>query len=94
MTNQNGDQIVVINCGKCATPYRVHGPALMRVSTPALSQATLFPSWSVDERMCPKCKTVNAPVLGDLQILWVPMEAKEPNRIVPATMLPPRIPIK
>ncbi len=88
MSQGNGNELVAIACGKCGTRYRVHAPGMMRMNSAACSQALLFPTWSVDERICPGCGTLNAPAIGNVQLVWVPMEAKEPSRIIPATAMP------
>lgn len=67
---------VEVKCGKCGNTYRVHAPLMMMQVNPAFTQVLIIPSWSIDERICPFCKTMNAPMIGQPKIGWTALEKK------------------
>jgi hypothetical protein len=81
---------VEITCGKCQNKYSVHAPILVPNNTPFISQLSLIPSWSVEERRCPECRAVNGPALmPEAKYTWVAFEVPEESRIiVPSAQLP------
>ena len=93
---------VQIKCPKCGTDNRLHTPVIVRSDNGVLSQVTLVPAWSPQERVCPGCKSIIAPMLlPEVRYQWVAMEPaampveEEPSRIVRLGMqLPREIPRK
>ena len=75
---------VEINCAKGQTPMRVHPPIATRSDNSVCSSFIIVPSWSIDERICPSCGMMNAPVIApQVSYGWAAFEApKEIPRIV------------
>jgi hypothetical protein len=81
-----------IKCARCGTDMQIHQPYLLRTDNGFVSQITLIPSWSVDERICPACGSINSPILPqELALGWAAFEAPkqlEQNRIIKPGALP------
>jgi hypothetical protein len=80
----------------CGEQMTVHEAIVIREITAAMTQISVITSWSPDERVCKNCKTVMAPVIGDIQLTWAAIGkdqsqsvTDEPRIIVPSFM-PPR----
>lgn len=73
--------VVEIKCGKCQATMRVHKPLLHRLENPSLSQLTLLPAWSIEERKCKGCGAVNGPIFGEAKLAWVAFHAAEKPRV-------------
>jgi hypothetical protein len=80
------DDTITLQCGKCGNPMRVHKPLFTRQDNGLVSVVMLVPSWSPEERTCPRCKAIITPVFeAQLPIKWIamePKEIKEPSRII------------
>lgn len=74
-------ETILIKCGKCQAEMRVHKPLFHRTVQVAVAQLTLVPSWSLEERVCKSCGRINAPVLGDAQVVWAAFEPAEKPRV-------------
>lgn len=94
VVNQETDTID-IKCAGCGASMRVHKPMLLRQANPGVAIVVLYPSWSVDERICKSCKTLTSPVLSKVEVAWVafkPGPPQEERRIlVPGMQLPPNL---
>jgi len=47
---------------------RQHKPEAVLINNEKMTQLTLIPTWSQDERECRNCHQIIAPVIGDFQI--------------------------
>lgn len=83
---------IELNCGKCGQKMRLHKPNMTRMDDGAISVVIMSPSWSPEERKCPGCGYIVAPVFAqELPIAWMalPPAQKQPNnRIIAPGPLP------
>jgi hypothetical protein len=83
----NDNETIKISCGKCKQEMRVHKPALVRIDNGLVTQVSLVPSWSPDERICRNCGAVNAPrIPNDFPFVWVAYEQPKMQNIVEPTV--------
>ncbi len=78
-------------CPKCGTELNIHAPAIVAHHDAHMSQVSLIPSWSMDERTCRGCGCIVAPRIRKIDIEIVPYEPvpkREPSRIIPPGPLP------
>lgn len=81
----NSTPTIEINCAGCGSPMRVHPPGMAHFANQYISQVSVFPSWSLDERTCRECKTVNVCVVKTVETVWIafaPKPGEEQKRIV------------
>lgn len=71
-----------IKCGKCGAPLRIHIPQIGMAHDHRMSQVTILPSWSLDERECKQCGSLNAPMIMKIETDWVAYE--NPAKLVQA----------
>jgi len=87
------DKVVKIKCPKCGGDLRIHQPVIVRLDNGVMSQVTLVPGWSADERMCKGCGSMVSPVFtAELPIMWAAMEASqepEEKKIIQPNMVLP-----
>jgi hypothetical protein len=83
-------ELVQVKCPKCQQDMRIHQPMIVRVDNGVMSQVSLVPSWSADERVCQNCGSTVAPVFApELPIGWVAMQQEQPaeqKRIILPTL--------
>jgi hypothetical protein len=89
-SNRRGkvNKTIDIECPKCKQPMRVHPPQLCMGHDSRLSQVVLIPSWSTDERECPKCKHLVAPIITKIETgyaAYAPAEPAGPRLIHPVS---------
>ena len=86
-------EMVQVKCPKCGNEMRMHQPIVVRIDNGYMSQITLIPSWSPDERVCRSCGSVVSAIFGSqLPTAWVAMEPEpipEEKRIVAPNMALP-----
>ena len=81
------NETIEIKCGKCGNPMRVHQPTVTMAHDWRVSQVGLIPSWSLDERKCRECGSMNAPMIMNIATDWVAFEPpQEDKRVQPASM--------
>jgi hypothetical protein len=82
----NNPETKDISCAKCGNPMRVHMPLVAMAHDARLSQVSIIPSWSLEERKCKVCGALNAPMILEIKSDWVAFEPPaEEQRIKPAT---------
>jgi hypothetical protein len=89
-------ETVEIECPKCKARMRMHQPLIVRIDNGLISQVTLVPSWSADERQCKGCGSIVSPIFAmQIPMLWAAMEPDqipeappEPSRIVIPSLRP------
>jgi hypothetical protein len=80
-----------IQCPKCQTKMRIHVHLMATVHDGHMSQVTLLPSWSTDERICPGCGSMIAPIIMEIKHGYTAYDPpKEQPRIIPASIPIPR----
>jgi hypothetical protein len=76
-----------IRCAKCGAAMRVHAPSVAMAHDWRMSQVSLIPGWSIDERKCRTCGSYNAPMIVNIQTEWVGFDAPaEERRVQPASL--------
>jgi hypothetical protein len=87
---------IELTCGKCGTVFSVHSPQMEQSVTLVATVITITPSWSLNERICPGCKSVYAPAIKNVpEIVWsevqIPEMAEQKRIIQPNGVFPPGI---
>lgn len=88
--NGNDSDMMDLKCS-CGHSYRVHKPGIMRLANVAVAQMLLFPVAGIEERICPGCKQMNSPMIGEAQIRWARQQTatqEQPRIIVPNVLTP------
>jgi hypothetical protein len=79
--------VIEIACAKCGSPMRLHLPLVAMAHDSRLSQVSLVPSWSIDERKCRECGTINAPMVTKIQTEWIGYDDPNDQKLIqPATI--------
>jgi hypothetical protein len=73
---KNGGQMSTIDlkCSKCGALFQIHEPAIVGAMNEYITQVSIVPTWSIDERLCQSCGTFYGPVIKKPEVVWVPME--------------------
>jgi hypothetical protein len=84
-------ETIEIECPKCKAKIRVHQHFVATVHDSKISQVTLIPSWSIDERTCHGCGSIVAPTIIAIQHAYAAYDPpKEQPRIIVPSLNPPR----
>lgn len=94
MSTNNGSPTIEINCSCCFKPMRVHAPGAAHSANKYISQVSVFPTWSLDERICPDCSTMNVCAIKTFETVWITLQEKQgekPSLIVVPSLVVPKL---
>lgn len=76
----------VFKCLQCSADMSLHQPQSVSITNEFITQLTLVPTYSIDERVCRKCGALHVPVIMKADLGWsVLAPKKEEKRIIEAS---------
>jgi hypothetical protein len=84
-------EMIEIQCPKCQVKANYPAPIVEQFHTPNFSQIILVSPWNADQRKCPGCGVIIAPVIAGIQNGFAAFDPpKDESKIIVPHMQVPR----